>query len=181
MRTRNRTYITHPRSTAKRHCKYSKQVKQEDYLRPASHPTSSTHSSPSQEIPDSSFLPSTTTSLPHMQQNTITTTFDFKPFTASTQVFNPHPISFPCLSSTIPYSFQSSAPIMTDSSLEMRALQEIDRANKKLMININFTHLAKDGSNFVEWKKNTSRAMKSLLSIKEYWDVPLPLTPYVHR
>lgn len=70
---------------------------------------------------------------------------------------------------------------MTDSSLEMRALQEIDRANKKLMININFTHLAKDGSNFVEWKKNTSRAMKSLLSIKEYWDVPLPLTPYVHR
>ncbi|EGG04442.1 uncharacterized protein MELLADRAFT_64877 [Melampsora larici-populina 98AG31] len=53
------------------------------------------------------------------------------------------------------------------------ASQAIDRAYKCLTTVLNFTHLVKDGSNFVLWKKNTARAMKGLLHIIDFWDNPL--------
>lgn len=43
------------------------------------------------------------------------------------------------------------------------ALHEIDQATKNLNNYIKFSPLEKDGSNFIEWKKNTSRAMKAML------------------
>lgn len=67
----------------------------------------------------------------------------------------------------------------TDSIQETRAIQEIDRASKKLLNYTTFTHLEKDGSNFIAWKKNTSRAMKALLNIKDFWDAGLPVITYV--
>lgn len=68
-----------------------------------------------------------------------------------------------------------------ETTQETCALQEIDRANKHLLNTINFTHLAKDGLNFILWKKNVNRAMKALLGIKDFWDSPQPIMTYVDK
>ncbi|KAH9814111.1 hypothetical protein DFH28DRAFT_1169111 [Melampsora americana] len=63
---------------------------------------------------------------------------------------------------------ENTSPVM--STAEQYELLEINQGNKLLMNNIKFDHLKKDGSNFVEWKKNTVRAMKASISINNYWD-----------
>ncbi|EGG08924.1 uncharacterized protein MELLADRAFT_104671 [Melampsora larici-populina 98AG31] len=103
-----------------------------------------------------------------------------KPFTAHTKTFNPNPVIFPQGFFLI---FPSDKDIKMTSAAESalqetRALQEINRANKNLANNINFTNLSKDGSNFIVWKNNASRAMKALLSIKDYWESAKPILTY---
>lgn len=61
------------------------------------------------------------------------------------------------------------------------AMEEINQATKVMANVTTFPPLSDDGSNFVQWKKNTARAMKELVSIKNYWDTRQPLTTYVDR
>lgn len=161
MRTRQREYSSDQRPSARRRRQRDKEVEQEEKYPDDHSPSTPNHSNSPQNLPPDSTPP--------------TSTIDFKPLTSSTKMFNQNPIDF-SLRRLHPNIIDVE---MTDSVLETQALQEINRANKKLLININFTHLSKDGSDFIEWKKNTSRAMKALLSIREYWKVLLPLTSYV--
>lgn len=65
------------------------------------------------------------------------------------------------------------------STPDQYALHEIDQATKHLSTYTKFSTLEKDGSNFIEWKKNTSRAMKSMLRINNFWDTPQSLISYI--
>lgn len=65
------------------------------------------------------------------------------------------------------------------STLDQYALHKIDQATKNLNAYTKFSSLEKDGSNFIEWKKNTSRAMKAMLRINNFWDAPQPLISYI--
>ncbi|EGF98363.1 uncharacterized protein MELLADRAFT_69369 [Melampsora larici-populina 98AG31] len=59
--------------------------------------------------------------------------------------------------------------------------QDITEARENLADKIKFEHLTANRSNFIEWKKNTTRAIKALIGIKNYWDETLPITTYIDR
>ncbi|EGG02991.1 uncharacterized protein MELLADRAFT_90593 [Melampsora larici-populina 98AG31] len=59
--------------------------------------------------------------------------------------------------------------------------QDITEAKENLGNEIKFDHLTTSGSNFVEWKKNTARAIKALIGIKNYWDEELPVLSYLDQ
>ncbi|EGG05383.1 uncharacterized protein MELLADRAFT_107661 [Melampsora larici-populina 98AG31] len=59
--------------------------------------------------------------------------------------------------------------------------QDILEARENLSDEIKFDHLSTNGSNFIDWKKNTARAIKALIGIKNYWDEKLPVSNYLDR
>lgn len=77
-------------------------------------------------------------------------------------------------------AFHSSISQSSNMSFSMTpdqfALHEIDHASKNLGNHTKFPCLEKDGSNFIEWKKNTGRAMKAMLRIPNFWDSSQPLS-----
>lgn len=59
--------------------------------------------------------------------------------------------------------------------------EDLTEARENISNETKFDHLKADGSNFVEWKKNTARAMKALIGYKRYWDETLPVNTYLDR
>ncbi|EGF96946.1 uncharacterized protein MELLADRAFT_70322 [Melampsora larici-populina 98AG31] len=74
------------------------------------------------------------------------------PFYCSNTIFEPDPVR-PVKPSDM------STPMTPDQF----ALDEINQSIKNVGNNINFPHLEKNGSNFVDWKKDTVRAMKAMI------------------
>lgn len=59
--------------------------------------------------------------------------------------------------------------------------EDLAEAKENITTETKFDRLTANGSNFVEWKKNTAQAIKALIGIKHYWDDPLPVTTYLER
>lgn len=118
---------------------------------------------------------------PLRSNNSPSLTFDL--FTTNKKlVFNPNPVIFPQRIFPPSQMTPTDPPSSTMSPAdENRASQAIDRAYKRLPTALNFTHLAKDGSNFVLWKRNTARAMKGLLNIIDFWDNPLRVETLIEQ
>ncbi|EGF98633.1 uncharacterized protein MELLADRAFT_113384 [Melampsora larici-populina 98AG31] len=70
---------------------------------------------------------------------------------------------------------QSNTPVFTLTAAD------ITKAKENLGDETQYKHLLENGSNFIEWKKNTTRALKALIGIKNYWDNPLPVSNYIER
>lgn len=59
--------------------------------------------------------------------------------------------------------------------------EDLTETKENISTETKFEKLTSSGSNFVEWKKNTARAIKALIGIKHYWDEPLPVNTYLER
>ncbi|KAH9807457.1 hypothetical protein DFH28DRAFT_1139286 [Melampsora americana] len=111
-----------------------------------------------------------TTHRPYAPYPTIPTT----QFTYQYTKFNPTPLQFPKQHAM---SFNvSKIDSGTEETVSSRnktytfTSKDLSDARDDINSETKFPHLAKNGSNFMEWKKNTNRALKMLLSIKNYWD-----------
>ncbi|KAH9814370.1 hypothetical protein DFH28DRAFT_1168198 [Melampsora americana] len=60
------------------------------------------------------------------------------------------------------------------SASEKEDLEEVKDQTKNLTNVTNFEHLAKDGSNFVDWCEETARAIYQTTGIDDYWNSPFP-------
>ncbi|EGF96942.1 uncharacterized protein MELLADRAFT_70324 [Melampsora larici-populina 98AG31] len=88
------------------------------------------------------------------------------PFRTSETIFQPDPVR-PVRPVTM--------SIPSTLTPEQCALDEINQSIRNIGNNIQFPHLEKNGSNFIDWKKSTVRAMKAMIRINNYWDSPQPL------
>ncbi|EGF99183.1 uncharacterized protein MELLADRAFT_68774 [Melampsora larici-populina 98AG31] len=104
------------------------------------------------------------------------------PFENPTKLYNPNPIIFPAryfISNMSTKQKQTSTTLPHDQS--SITAQDITEAKENLGDEIKFESLTTNGSNFIEWKKNTARAIKALLGIKNYWEERLPVLTYIDR
>ncbi|KAH9820388.1 hypothetical protein DFH28DRAFT_1197911 [Melampsora americana] len=108
-------------------------------------------------------------------------TISEKQFTHTSIRFNENPKYLPTQNLKSPFIKSEMSGTSKSTELPSLTTQDISKAKDSLGDETKFEPLTTNGSNFVEWKKETARAIKALLGIKNYWDNELPIESYIDR